>query len=116
MRATLRRCRIGPPDDKEPFPKRSLVKYVATCDRGCPAPERRHAVPARTTQSALPAESAPAAPRRAYDTKTLSAAARTFWRFPTPWVIAALFGATLAARLAVGQWRWWDAVVVMGLV
>lgn len=45
--------------------------------------------------------------------RTLRGALAVFVMFPTPWVLAVLFAAALAARLVVGHWRWWHAVVVL---
>jgi len=49
-------------------------------------------------------------------TRNLRGAARTFWRFPTPWVLSTLLGGTIAARAAVGQWRWWQLLLVAVVV
>ena len=51
-----------------------------------------------------------------YDTRTLRAAARTFWRFRTPWLISPALVAALAARTAVGEWRWSHALVAAAIV
>lgn len=42
---------------------------------------------------------------------TLSAAFSRFWKYPSPWMIGATFAIALAARIAVGDWQWSDAVV-----
>ena len=42
---------------------------------------------------------------------TLADAAREFLRHPTPWLLFAAFAGALAARLAVGDWQWSDAVL-----
>ena len=42
---------------------------------------------------------------------TLTDAAREFWRHPTPWLIAGALVAAVVARMAVGDWRWSDAVL-----
>lgn len=42
---------------------------------------------------------------------TLTDAAREFWRHPTPWLIAGALVAAVVARIAVGDWRWSDAVL-----
>lgn len=42
---------------------------------------------------------------------TLTAAAREFWRHPTPWLLAGALIAAVVARIAVGDWRWSDAVL-----
>ncbi|WP_313675684.1 sterol desaturase family protein [Mycolicibacterium sp.] len=42
---------------------------------------------------------------------TLGDAAREFLRHPTPWLLAGAFAASLAARIAVGDWQWSDAVL-----
>lgn len=39
-----------------------------------------------------------------------------FWRHPSPWMLAAMLVAALAARLAVGDWRVGDAVVPVVMV
>lgn len=41
---------------------------------------------------------------------TLGAAAREFWRYPTPWLLSAALVAAVTARLAVGDWQVSDAV------
>ncbi len=43
-------------------------------------------------------------------------AVRTFLRFPSPQMLLALSTLLLAARVYVGQWSWWDALVVLALV
>lgn len=52
-------------------------------------------------------------PRRAL---SLRAAAREFLRHPTPWMIAAALAAALVARIAVGGWQIWDAVIPLALI
>jgi sterol desaturase/sphingolipid hydroxylase (fatty acid hydroxylase superfamily) len=47
---------------------------------------------------------------------SLSDCARAFARFSSPRVLAAFFGAFLAARVLIGGWSWRDAVVALGLV
>lgn len=42
---------------------------------------------------------------------TLTDAAREFWRHPTPWLIAGALVAAVVVRIAVGDWRWSDAVL-----
>ena len=42
---------------------------------------------------------------------TLADAALEFWRHPTPWLLVTALGAAVAARLAVGDWQWSDAVL-----
>ncbi|MFE1595180.1 sterol desaturase family protein [Nocardia sp. NPDC058705] len=42
---------------------------------------------------------------------TLRAAAQEFLRHPSPWMIATVFVATLAARLTIGGWQLTDALV-----
>ena len=42
---------------------------------------------------------------------TLADAFREFWRHPTPWLLSIAFLGAAAARLAVGDWRWSDAVL-----
>lgn len=42
---------------------------------------------------------------------TLTDAAREFWRHPTPWLLAGALIAAVVARIAVGDWRWSDAVL-----
>jgi hypothetical protein len=44
-------------------------------------------------------------------TVTLGDAFREFWRHPSPWLLAIAFAASLAARIAVGDWQWSDAVL-----
>ncbi|MDQ6648651.1 MAG: sterol desaturase family protein [Actinomycetota bacterium] len=50
------------------------------------------------------------------ETRSLRGAAATFWGFPTPWVLGTLLAAAVAARLAVGSWRWWHLLVAGGVV
>jgi len=42
---------------------------------------------------------------------TLADAAREFLRHPTPWLLAGALLAAVVARVAVGDWRWSDAVL-----
>jgi sterol desaturase/sphingolipid hydroxylase (fatty acid hydroxylase superfamily) len=42
---------------------------------------------------------------------TLTDAAREFLRHPTPWLLATALLAAVAARVAVGDWRWSDALL-----
>lgn len=42
---------------------------------------------------------------------TLADAAREFWRHPSPWLLVTAFLGAVAARLAVGDWQWSDAVL-----
>lgn len=42
---------------------------------------------------------------------TLADAAREFWHHPTPWLLSAALVISVAARVAVGDWRWSDAVL-----
>lgn len=42
---------------------------------------------------------------------TLADAAREFWRHPSPWLLSVAFLGAVVARLAVGDWRWSDAVL-----
>jgi hypothetical protein len=42
---------------------------------------------------------------------TLADAAREFLRHPTPWLLAGALLAAAVARVAVGDWRWSDAVL-----
>ncbi len=42
---------------------------------------------------------------------TLTDAAREFWRHPTPWLLACAVIAAVVARIAIGDWRWSDAVL-----
>ncbi len=51
-----------------------------------------------------------ASPRQ--ETLGLGRAAREFWRWTSPRLIAASLVVALAARIALGGWRWWDLVVV----
>ena len=41
---------------------------------------------------------------------SLLGAARRFFEFANPRIIAPVWAAVLVARLAVGRWTWWDAV------
>jgi hypothetical protein len=43
--------------------------------------------------------------------RTLTDAAREFWRHPTPWLLAGALAAAVVARIALGDWRWSDAVL-----
>ena len=47
---------------------------------------------------------------------SLDQAWRAFWRHPSPWMLAAMLGIALAARLAVGGWRLGDALVPVVMV
>jgi hypothetical protein len=47
---------------------------------------------------------------------TLRASARAFVRHPSPWMIGVMLVGALAARLAVGDWRWTDALVPVVMV
>ena len=47
---------------------------------------------------------------------TLGRAWRAFWRHPSPWMLAAMLLAALAARLVAGDWRAGDAVVPVVMV
>lgn len=58
----------------------------------------------------------PSRRRTARPRLSLRAAAREFARHPSPWMIGVVLVAALAARLAVGGWRAWDAVVPLALV
>ena len=40
----------------------------------------------------------------------------TYIRYPSPRLLLGLLAATLIARIVVGQWSWWDLVVVAVLV
>jgi hypothetical protein len=42
---------------------------------------------------------------------TLADAAREFLRHPTPWLLAGALVAAVIARIAIGDWRWSDAVL-----
>lgn len=46
---------------------------------------------------------------------SLGQAARTFWRFPSPWLLAGALGLAVAGRIAAGDWRLSDAVVPLAL-
>lgn len=46
----------------------------------------------------------------------LSDVARAFARFDSPKLIATAFAGALAARLAIGNWSWRDAVIPLGLI
>ena len=39
---------------------------------------------------------------------TLAETGRAFWRYPSPWMIAAFLAAAVAARVRVGHWSWTD--------
>ncbi|MCW4353912.1 sterol desaturase family protein [Hoyosella sp. YIM 151337] len=47
---------------------------------------------------------------------SLPAAARAFWRQPTPWMLAAMIVVTAAARLLAGDWRLSDALVPVAVL
>ncbi len=47
---------------------------------------------------------------------TLADAAREFRRYPSPWLLAIAFAASLAARIAVGDWRLSDAVLPLAVL
>ncbi len=55
-------------------------------------------------------------PRTAPRVRSLREAVGVFVTFPTPWILATLFVAALLARVALGEWRWWHALVVVGAV
>lgn len=46
----------------------------------------------------------------------LAGAWREFWRHPSPWLISAVFAASVTARLFVGDWRLGDAIVPAAMV
>ena len=59
-----------------------------------------------------------AALRRTTAGVTLGGTFRRFWRYPSPWMITAALGATLVARVVVGDWRLgdlWGPVVLVAL-
>ncbi len=60
------------------------------------------------TQPRTPTRNAAKANRRG---TTLTAAAREFWRHPTPWLLAGALIAAVVARIVIGDWRWSDAVL-----
>jgi hypothetical protein len=47
---------------------------------------------------------------------SLADAAREFWRHPTPWLLSGAFLISLVARIAVGDWRWSDAVLPLAVL
>ncbi|HKP41114.1 sterol desaturase family protein [Mycobacterium sp.] len=47
---------------------------------------------------------------------TLSDAWREFWKHPSPWMIGAGLGASLTARIAVGDWQIADAMVPLVMI
>ena len=47
---------------------------------------------------------------------TLVDAFREFWRHPTPWLLSGAFLISLVARIAVGDWRWSDAVLPLAVL
>ena len=51
-----------------------------------------------------------------YDTRTLAAAARTFWTFRNAWLLAGALVAFVAVRVAVGRWSAVDLVLALGIV
>ncbi len=48
--------------------------------------------------------------------QTLPEAARTFFRYPSPRFLTGLVGMLVAARVVLGDWSVWDAVVAAGLL
>jgi len=50
-------------------------------------------------------------PRTAGRGMPLGDAAREFWRYPSPWLLAIAFAGSLIARVAVGDWQWTDALL-----
>jgi hypothetical protein len=44
---------------------------------------------------------------------TLCDAGRSFWTYPSPWMLGTTFVAALVARIAVGDWQITDALVVL---
>lgn len=47
---------------------------------------------------------------------TLSDAWRAFWKYPSPWMIAATLVAASTARILVGDWQYTDALVLLAMV
>ncbi|MEW6272242.1 MAG: sterol desaturase family protein [Thermodesulfobacteriota bacterium] len=47
---------------------------------------------------------------------TLPAAARCFFRYLSPRVLSAASAVTLGLRLALGDWSWWDAAIVVAIL
>ncbi len=47
---------------------------------------------------------------------TLGDAGREFWKQPSPWMIGAVFGAALTARIVVGDWQVTDALVPLAMI
>jgi hypothetical protein len=47
---------------------------------------------------------------------TLADAGREFWKYPSPWVIGAVFVAALATRIVVGGWQITDALVPLVMI
>ncbi len=70
----------------------------------------------RTARRRLAADEA--ALRRTRRRVTLRGTVRDFWRYPSPWMIAAALVVTLTARVVVGDWRasdLWGPVVLVAL-
>ncbi|HEV2783539.1 MAG TPA: sterol desaturase family protein [Actinophytocola sp.] len=47
---------------------------------------------------------------------SLGSAWWAFWRHPSPWIIGTMLVGALTARLAVGDWRLWDAVLPLVMI
>ena len=47
---------------------------------------------------------------------TLGGAWRSFWRHPSPWMIAAFLTASVVARVVVGGGSWWELVIPGALI
>jgi len=47
---------------------------------------------------------------------SLPDAARIFWRYPSPWVLAGIATTYVTARVALGGWRWADLGIAVALV
>ncbi len=47
---------------------------------------------------------------------TLVDAFREFWRHPSPWLLSGAFLISVVARIAVGDWRWSDAVLPLAVL
>jgi fatty acid hydroxylase family protein len=59
-------------------------------------------------------ESAITGPHRR--TVSLGAAWRGFWHHPSPWLISATLAGAMIARVVVGDWRLWDALLPVVMV
>lgn len=68
------------------------------------------------TEQTRPGKAGPSTTRAIRRGASLGVMAREFVRHPSPWMIAAVFVAALAARIVVGDWQFTDALVPLIVV